>query len=169
MTPIAAFVLGLLVGWLIEWVIDWVYWRQRRESVDECREKVSALEAELSASKNEIHSLEEKINSIELEKAHLEALAQDAQRELDATRAKIISLQPPAPDNLEEIIGIGPVIAGKLNAAGIYTFEQLAAVTPEFLRANLGDAIQRLADEESLIEQARLFAQQKQNKGTSGR
>lgn len=33
-------------------------------------------------------------------------------------------------ENLEAIHGIGPVIAGRLNAAGINTFRQLAALTP---------------------------------------
>lgn len=35
MTPIAAFVLGLLIGWLVEWVIDWIYWRRRGQGVQD--------------------------------------------------------------------------------------------------------------------------------------
>ena len=119
MTPIAAFVLGLLIGWLIEWIIDWVYWR-RRKPIEE------------------------------------------------TSRATEVIIQPPTPDNLEDIKGIGPVIARLLNEKGITTFEQLAEQTPESLRGMLGDAIQRLADEGSLIEQARQFAQRKQGKGAGG-
>lgn len=40
----------------------------------------------------------------------------------------------PAPDNLEEINGIGAVYARKLSDAGITTFAQLAAAAPERLR-----------------------------------
>jgi predicted flap endonuclease-1-like 5' DNA nuclease len=65
------------------------------------------------------------------------------------------------PDNLQKIKGIGPVIEGKLNAAGIYTFEQLGALTTADLRGILGSAIERLADEESLLKQARDLARQK--------
>lgn len=36
-------------------------------------------------------------------------------------------------DALEEIKGIGPVFANRLNEAGILTFEQLAATTPDEL------------------------------------
>jgi large subunit ribosomal protein L21 len=71
---------------------------------------------------------------------------------------------PPArvvPDDLKVIKGIGPVIERKLNAAGIYTFEQLGNLTASGLRRILGDAIERLSDEESLLRQARDLARQK--------
>ncbi len=119
MTPIAAFVLGLLIGWLIEWIIDWVYWR-RRKPIEE------------------------------------------------TSRATEVVIQPPPPDNLEDINGIGPVIARRLKENGITTFEQLAEQTPESLQNMLGDVVQRLADEESFIEQARQFVQRKQGKGAGG-
>ena len=71
---------------------------------------------------------------------------------------------PPAkvvPDNLKVIKGIGPVIERKLNDAGIYTFEQLGNLTSSGLRRILGDAIERLSDEESLLRQARDLARRK--------
>ncbi len=72
-----------------------------------------------------------------------------------------------APDNLEAIKGIGPAIARKLNQAGIYTFEQLAAQTPASLRAALGSRIERLANSEGrLLDQARRIAAEKQGKGS---
>ena len=60
-----------------------------------------------------------------------------------------------ARDDLKVIKGIGAVIERKLNEAGIYTFEQLGNLTPADLRRILGTAIERLADEESLLQQAR--------------
>ena len=61
-------------------------------------------------------------------------------------------------DNLQVIKGIGPVIERKLNEAGILTFEQLGNLTPADLRRILGNSIERLADEESLLQQARDLA-----------
>lgn len=62
------------------------------------------------------------------------------------------------PDDLKIIKGIGAVIEGKLNAAGIYTFEQLGNLTANELRQILGNVIERLADEDSLLKQARDLA-----------
>lgn len=71
---------------------------------------------------------------------------------------------PPAkvvPDDLKVIKGIGPVIERKLNEAGIETFEQLGNLTTADLRRILGKSIERLADEEALLQQARDFARRK--------
>jgi predicted flap endonuclease-1-like 5' DNA nuclease len=67
----------------------------------------------------------------------------------------------PARDNLQVIKGIGPVIERKLNEAGITTFEQLGNLTPDDLRRILGNMIERLSDEEALLQQARDLARRK--------
>ena len=67
----------------------------------------------------------------------------------------------PARDNLQVIKGIGPVIERNLNEAGITTFEQLGNLTPADLRRILGDVIERLSDEEALLQQARDLAHRK--------
>lgn len=64
-------------------------------------------------------------------------------------------------DDLKVIKGIGPVIERKLNEAGIYTFEQLGNLTTAQLRRILGDMVERLSDEESLLLQARDLARRK--------
>jgi large subunit ribosomal protein L21 len=66
-----------------------------------------------------------------------------------------------APDDLKIIKGIGPVIERKLNEAGIYTFGQLGDLTVADLRRILGNVIERLSDEESLLQQARDLARRK--------
>ena len=65
------------------------------------------------------------------------------------------------PDDLKVIKGIGKVIERKLNEAGIYTFEQLGDLTPADLRRILGSTIERLANEEDLLQQARDLARRK--------
>ncbi len=148
MTPIVALVLGLLIGWLVEWVIDRVYWRRRFQSLKDaeaqCHQNLVALDREL----------------VGLETAHAQA-----KQEIQALRAQ--QAVPPLliPDDLEQIKGIGPVIAKKLNRSGVHTFEQLAAQTPDWLRSVLGAVIERLADEDSLIQQARQYAERKAKQG----
>jgi predicted flap endonuclease-1-like 5' DNA nuclease len=71
------------------------------------------------------------------------------------------SATKPRRDDLKVIKGIGPVIERKLNEAEIYTFEQLGNLTSAQLRRILGNSIERLSDEESLLQQARDFARRK--------
>jgi large subunit ribosomal protein L21 len=78
---------------------------------------------------------------------------------LETQPAKIAS--PINPDDLKVIKGIGPVIERKLNEAGIYTFEQLGNLTVAQLRRIVGASIERLSDEESLLQQARDLARRK--------
>jgi predicted flap endonuclease-1-like 5' DNA nuclease len=65
------------------------------------------------------------------------------------------------PDDLKVIKGIGVVIERKLNEAGIYTFDQLGGLTVAQLRRILGKTIERLSNEESLLQQARDLAREK--------
>jgi predicted flap endonuclease-1-like 5' DNA nuclease len=167
MSTIAAFVLGLLIGWIVEWVIDWVYWRRRTQAIEEaevrCNQKLVELDRELVALKqSHAHLNEEALRwQNELQAARQEALR--LQNELRARQAEPALAAPEVvvPDDLEVIRGIGPAIDRKLNQAGVYTFEQLAELTPLSLRSILGDMIERLANEESLITQARQLAERK--------
>jgi predicted flap endonuclease-1-like 5' DNA nuclease len=62
-------------------------------------------------------------------------------------------------DDLEIIDGIGPVISKILNNAGIFTFADLSVLTQEDLREIVGERIQRLANEEKILVQARRLAE----------
>jgi len=65
-----------------------------------------------------------------------------------------------APQRLTDIKGIGPVYAGLLHEAGIETFAQLAALTPEELLNLIDVPSWRRIPAEDWIEQATLFASQ---------
>jgi len=67
-------------------------------------------------------------------------------------------------DDLAEIVGIGPVISKLLNEAGIFTFAELGALSAAELREIVGERIQRLANEEDILAQARALAE-KQSQG----
>jgi predicted flap endonuclease-1-like 5' DNA nuclease len=172
MTPIVALLLGLLIGWIIEWVIDWLYWRRRylnlQDSAVQYQQQLSALESELLFARSEVQPLQNKIGQLELEKAQLEIRTSQIEQEFDASQTETAISESDLPDNLQEIKGIGLVISKRLNHHGIFTFEELAAQTPQFLEEILGDMVQRLADEESIVEQARQLALRKQIKGTGG-
>lgn len=153
MNPIVAFILGLLIGWLIEWVIDWLYWRKRiqacQQSLANCQENQKKYQDEIEGLKAENEDLMKKLEAAESKTVQA---------------ASIEPATPPVLDKLQKIKGIGPVIEGKLNEAGVYTFEQLAAKTPDDLRDMLGDVIERLADEDAIINQAKEFFQEKISK-----
>lgn len=81
---------------------------------------------------------------------------------LEACRAQVAKLRAQLSnrrDPLEVIHGIGPVIADKLNDAGIYTFEGVAALTRPEMEAIIGPEIRNLADEDSLIREAKDLAE----------
>jgi predicted flap endonuclease-1-like 5' DNA nuclease len=70
----------------------------------------------------------------------------------------------PGQERLTDIKGIGPVYASKLYEAGIQTFRQLAAMTPEevYTLLNLPEWRLRSADVPDWIEQAEHFASQRE-------
>ena len=88
-------------------------------------------------------------------------------RETDVRRSAVLEESRSQPDartvrdDLKVIKGIGPVIERKLNEAGIYSFQQLGDLTVAQLRRILGNSIERLSDEEALLQQARDLARRK--------
>jgi predicted flap endonuclease-1-like 5' DNA nuclease len=65
-------------------------------------------------------------------------------------------------DHLEDIYGIGPVIADRLRKAGIMTFEQLADLKPDEVREIAQLEIEDDADFRSFVSQAKDFARRRQ-------
>ena len=144
MGVIASIVLGLLIGWLVEWVIDWFYWRGRMRPVVEENARLAQDNADL---KERVASLEMKVGS----------KSQLAKTRPTSDRAK--------KDNLQAIKGVGPVISKRLNEAGIYTFEELSQLNANELEEIMGSLAKRFfPKQESILTQAREFAQQKTEK-----
>lgn len=90
---------------------------------------------------------------------------------VEPTRSEAVVIEPAAaepapavplvPDDLKVIEGIGPKIASVLNAAGIFTFAQLAETDPDTIRKILFDAdprLARLGDPTTWPAQAKLAA-----------
>lgn len=84
--------------------------------------------------------------AVEAERSQLADALSAAKANLNELQAKLAAqpiVQPAVQivqDQLEAIKGIGRVFAQKLNAAGIYTFADLAAQTPDRLREIIGTA-----------------------------
>lgn len=90
----------------------------------------------------------------------------DAKSSPEIQRSSVVEIesQPASkvvPDDLKVIKGIGTVIERRLNDAGVYTFEQLGNLSTAELRSILGNVIERLSNEESLLQQARDLARRK--------
>ena len=179
MSTLTAFILGLVVGWVVEWVIDWLYWRRQRASLVRDLDQANAESRRLRADNNDLEShyatqrqelirSQEEVASLKAEKEALQAQAAKL-TPVEATRTETIDVTPqPAAaavsferDDLEAIVGIGPVIARKLNEAGIYTFSDLGRLTADDLREKVGAMISRLANEDDILRQARQLDDQK--------
>ena len=134
MDPLIALVVGLIIGWLIEWVIDWTYWRRGHQR----------LLKQLASADSEITALRSSLKSA------------------SASRDDIA---PPAPntprgkDPLEVIKGIGPIFARRLNHGGIFTFEELARLTPAEVRRVVAVADWHKIEPEEWIAEAAQWAQ----------
>ena len=64
-------------------------------------------------------------------------------------------------DDLERIAGISPLYASRLHAAGIFTFAQLGALTPERVHLIIGPTYHdKVIQSRQWIAQARAFAEQ---------
>ncbi len=180
MNVIAALVLGLLIGWLVEWVIDWFYWRRRihavaQENVELTQRNASLSEENTKLSQDSAKLAQENVKLAEektkLTQENADLTGRIAALEKKVSRKSQLSKTKPirdkaGMDNLQAIRGVGPVIAKRLNEAGIYTFEEMAQLTSEELEEVLGSLIRKFfPGEEKMIAQAKEFAQQKAQRG----
>lgn len=114
-------VAGLIIGWIVEWIIDWQYWRaEHDDELPEAAEQDKDLRAELDRARLEIVSLRNRLE-------RLDSPSGAPAPAVDGGDTGVAA----QPDKLQQIKGIGPVFAQRLNEAGIYTFAQLAAASPE--------------------------------------
>lgn len=63
-------------------------------------------------------------------------------------------ISPKVSAKLQDIKGIGPKSAKRLNDVGIMTVEELAKITPDALRKIIHPKYERIADEEDILQQA---------------
>ena len=82
--------------------------------------KIAELDAELAAKEAEIAALKSAAAAVDFDVIGVASASEK--------------------DDLSQIKGIGPVLQGKLNDAGIYTLKQLSKVTPE-IESQIDEAV----------------------------
>ena len=137
MKAIKVFFLGLLLGWLYKWIIDKVYTDVQVKDVAEV-----ATEDPLAMEYSNFLETKEQLTPV------TKPIRPKTKKEI-----------------LEVLKGIGPASVRRLNKAGVFTFDDLALLSPEELRSILGNVLKRAGiTENQVIEEAKKFAQQKQNR-----
>lgn len=126
-------VAGLIIGWLFEWIIDWRFWR---------RDFYASLERE--------RALRRQLADVRRELSRLQAQLADVTWPAKEAIAAVVVRDP-----LEQINGIGPLFAQRLHEAGIFTYAQLAAATPDSVYTALQLDERQGIDAQAWIAQAR--------------
>ena len=151
-------VIGFVVGWLVEWVIDNQYRRIRASQQHE-----SALDAGVSSAHvgELVHTVQGALSEREEEVDQLRAELDQQESRFEQLRASFDHYASTHPDDLTVITGVGRVYQWKLRDAGISTFAQLAATTPEYIGKALQIKAWQNADPSSWIEQAKTLLEQR--------
>ena len=140
MKAIGAFLLGLITGWLTRTMV----------ADADLRQRIQAFASENAFLKDRIRFLEVQTRPKLLE---TKSLTQPAIQTANQSRPIATNIRK---DDLQLIKGIGPALEKRLNDTGLYTFADLARLTPEELEARLGNP-RRVATAD-LIEQAKDLA-----------
>ncbi len=152
-------IIGLILGWVIEWVIDWLFWRREEE----------AVAATAAASRSVGIDLQGKVAALEAEKASLAARLQEAlNRAPQVIVQEVVKEVLLERDRLQKIHGIGDVFSRRFNEAGVYTFAQLAALSPERAREIINPEEWQAIDPELWIAEARQYADVAKNSQGEG-
>jgi len=118
-------IIALLVGILIGWFFT-------RNQAREAANNQQILQMKLQSAEAEIKRLQLKVGQ-------------------SGDKAQLVYKKA---DQLEDINGIGPVFARRLNEAGIHTFVDLAAQSPERIKEIISPKNWQAIDPESWIAQA---------------
>lgn len=146
-----AIIIGIAIGWVVEWVIDWLFWRREAEGTP-------------SPSRTVDLDLQGKLATLEAEKESLAARLQEAlNKKPEVIVQEVVKEVLLERDRLQKIHGIGDVFTRRFNEAGIYTFAQLAAITPERAREIINPEEWQAIEPEQWIAEAKQFAEQARN------
>lgn len=133
---IVGMVIGLVVGWGIDFLRQW-----RRQDV----------------------KLPERLKDVDTENRFLQTKLAETERKIEQLQAELNARSNQVPqrkDRLERIKGIGAVFARRLNAAGIFTFDQLAGLTPEQVEEIIQAQGWQKIEPEKWIAEAKVLAQE---------
>lgn len=132
------FMIGLLLGAMVALLV-W-YWQKSTSAEN----GALALLDRLAAAENKVRELQ----------AQLVAAGRQALSERPAEIVKAPAAATAAPDDLQQVRGVGPVFADRLQQAGITTFSQLATTSAEELARVLGVSTSRA---ENILAEAQVM------------
>jgi len=70
--------------------------------------------------------------------------------------------RPRDADDLKKLKGVGPVVEKQFNREGIYTFRQVADLTPDEFEDALGDLLEKFFNERVILRHAKELAELKE-------
>lgn len=70
--------------------------------------------------------------------------------------------RPEDADDLKKLKGVGPVVEKQFNREGIYTFRQVADLTPDEFEDVLGDLLEKFFNERVILRHAKELAELKE-------
>lgn len=156
-------VIGLVFSWLVlsiatmqvqEWISSWFRWRA--QSLEESIHRM--LQDEKLVEQFYNHSMIASLSQPGHKPSYIPA-DRFAQTLYDILFVKSAEVEKrPIHERafrLEDIKGIGPDSAKRLNNAGIHTIEELATHTPERLREIIHPRYEHIANEEDILRQAK--------------
>ena len=150
-------IIGLILGWVIEWIIDWLFWRREEEASAPARSQAIDLD------------MQGKLSALEAEKASLQSRLQEVlNREPEVIVQEVVKEVMVQRDRLQKIHGIGDVFTRRFNEAGIYTFAQLAAISPDRAREIINPEEWQAIEPEMWLREAAQFAEKAQSNQVAG-
>lgn len=138
---------GLIAGWVARGTADRFARQQVREAVEEDRLKLA--QAQAVQLRNQLATNQEKLTAAEAEINRLRAELAQSSPQVDRPQ-----------DPLEKIRGIGPVFAHRFREAGIYTFTELANLTPDQIEEIIAPKSWQKIEPEEWIAQAKQLGRQ---------
>ncbi len=142
---ILAVLFGIFIGWLI-------WGRRTRLAGNDGEQLLKQRDENIANLKQRLAQCEQ---DLVLYKKELEQACQEETRPV--LPEGIPFAKKEEADDLKEILGVGPFLENKLNAFGIYTFRQVAALSPNMIQklgATFGSFSNRIV-RENWVEQAK--------------
>jgi predicted flap endonuclease-1-like 5' DNA nuclease len=150
------FIMGMIIGLVVGWGIDFL--RQWRRQDGKLPEPLEDVEAENRFLRTKLAEVEDALSKMPRSGGvrATERKIEQLQAELNVHSNQI----PQRKDRLERIKGIGAVFARRFNDAGIFTFDQLAALTPEQIEEIVQVEGWQKIEPEQWIAEAKVLAQE---------
>jgi predicted flap endonuclease-1-like 5' DNA nuclease len=126
--------------------------------------RIAELEAALAACKARPMGIaHDDHQAIVAERDHLHALVGKHEAHISTLTSELDAARPVNPDNLQLIVGIGPVNEKILNESGVFTFEQMVSAGVKGLQDIMPDLQDARIEKEDWVGQASKFAAAKRD------